>query len=231
MDRLVLFDIDGTLLSTGGAGGRALRLALFDVFGTAGPIESHSFAGKTDPQIAMELLHAAGLTAAEIEAGLHRLWESYLGYLPDELDRATIQVFPGVTELLNRLESDAVPVEMGLLTGNLARGARLKLESARLGADRFVVGAFGSDHARRDALPAIAVERARALSGRNFAGKEIVVIGDTPYDIACGASLGVRTVAVATGTFSAEQLARCEPDHLFDSLADTEQVYESIVGE
>jgi phosphoglycolate phosphatase len=229
MERLVLFDIDGTLLSTGGAGGRALRLALLEVYGTAGPIDSHSFAGKTDPQIVMELLGAAGFSDDQIDERLATLWDAYLSYLPGELARTPTEVFPGVPTLLDRLESEAPATRMGLLTGNLAEGARLKLHSAGIDAARFEVGAFGSDHARREALPAIAAERARARFSHHLRGDRIVIIGDTPNDIACGASLRVRTIAVATGTYSASELAACEPDHLFPTLEDTDAVLGAIL--
>jgi phosphoglycolate phosphatase len=228
MDRLILFDIDGTLLNTGGAGARAFRTALLEVFGTAGPIEGHSFAGKTDPQIARELMTAAGVDEYEILRGLEALWEVYLRDLPDELAQARIEVCPGIPPLLERLEARSRGTALGLLTGNIQPGAQLKLDTAGIGFERFVVGAFGSDHAERPALPAVAVERAEQRFGHRFAGRDIVIIGDTPLDIACGEHLGVRTIAVATGSYGAEELAACGPDFLFSSLADVDAVWESI---
>jgi phosphoglycolate phosphatase len=228
MDRLILFDIDGTLLTTGGAAARAFRSALLEVYGATGPIAKHAFAGKTDPQIAAELLRAAGFAEDVIQRGFPALWRSYLRRLPGELQRSSIRVFPGVQALLDDLGARNGSALVGLLTGNIATGARLKLEAAGIGYERFQIGVYGSDHADRPELPAIAVRRAEQRVGHQFAGKSIVIIGDTPHDIACGEALGVRTIAVATGSYSEAQLAACHPDHLFASLADTAAVRAAI---
>lgn len=231
MRRLVLFDIDGTLLSSGGAGKRAFADALVEVFGTAGPVDAYSMAGRTDPQIARELLTAAGVEASRIEAALDGLWRVYVRNLEREIAGTEVHTFPGVHALVERVEAAGNGVLPGLLTGNVAEGARLKLERAGIGFARFRVGAFGSDHADRPELPAVAVARAEALTGHRYRGKEIVVVGDTPLDVACGRHLGVRTIAVATGGHPREELAACDPDHLFDDLADTARVWEAIAGE
>jgi phosphoglycolate phosphatase len=231
MQRLILFDIDGTLITTGGAAARAFHRALIEVFGTAGPIRNHSFAGKTDPQIALELLTAAGLARDEITGRLPELWEAYLRDLPDELDRSRIIVHQGVPALLERLDGEANGTAVGLLTGNLEAGARMKLDAAGIGFDRFVLGAYGSDHADRPELPTVAVRRAEERFGHRFEGREIVIIGDTPNDVSCGESLGVRTVAVATGSYSAQHLAACGPDFLFADLGDVEAVWHAIFSD
>jgi phosphoglycolate phosphatase len=230
MRRLVLFDIDGTLLTADGAGRRAFHDALVAVFGTTGPIDGYSFAGRTDPQIARELLSAGGLDAREIELGMEGLWRAYLRNLEREIASVEVRALPGVHPLLDRVEAEGGHVVLGLLTGNVAEGARLKLERAGIGFGRFRVGAYGSDHADRPELPAVAVERAEALTGHRYREKEIVIIGDTPFDIACGEHLGVRTVAVATGGHPAEELAACGPDHVFADLSDTAAVWEAISG-
>jgi phosphoglycolate phosphatase len=224
----VLFDIDGTLLSTRGAARRAFEKAMLGVYGTAGPIDTHGFNGKTDPQIARELLQLAGFADARIDAGLSQLWPSYLEGLGLELRRAEQQtvVYPGVTRLLTALERTNAAL-IGLLTGNLQEGATLKLESAGL-ADRFRLGAYGSDAERRDALPASAVRRAETLAGRRFAGEEVVIIGDTPHDISCGRSIGVRAIGVATGGHGVDELAACGAHHVFLDLSNTEAVLHSI---
>jgi phosphoglycolate phosphatase len=230
MQRLVLFDIDGTLLSSGGAAARAFRTALTQVFGTSGPT-AHSFAGKTDPQIAQELLERAGLDAARVERGLAEAWSIYIDRLRQEIRAHEVTVYPGVRRLLDTLEAERARAVLGLLTGNLAEGARIKLDAAGLGFERFRVGAFGSDHARRPELPAIAVARAEQATGRRFERKDVVIIGDTPADIDCGAHLQVRTIAVATGSYSRADLAACGPDHLFEDLADTDAVLQAIFAD
>jgi phosphoglycolate phosphatase len=228
MKRLVLFDIDGTILSTRGAAARAFREALLRVFGTAGPTQGYSFAGRTDPQIARDLLTMAGIDSQRITTGLDELWTEYLALLDIELERVSSIVFPGVRAILDRLHAAHADAALGLLTGNVRGGARIKLGTAGFDFDRFRVGAFGCDHWDRHRLPAIARDRARLALGRSFQGKEIVIIGDTPADVACGASLGVRTIAVATGTIPAERLAACGPDFLFDDLRDSDAVWDAI---
>lgn len=230
MQRLILFDIDGTLISAKGAGARALRDALQEVFGTEGATGGVSFAGKTDPQIVRELLRDEGLGEPSIQARLPALWERYLERLPGELQETQLRVLPGVPELLARIETAADTLLLGLLTGNLRDGARLKLDAAGIGFRRFQVGAFGCDHADRAELPAFAIRRAEEQTRHRFTGKQVVIIGDTPNDIACGAHLGVRTVAVATGSYTAEQLAACNPDFVFADLADENAVLDAILA-
>lgn len=230
MERLILFDIDGTLLTSNGAAARAFRAALEEVYGTSGPRGGYSFAGKTDPQIARDLLLSAGLGAESIDARLESAWELYLRGLERECLEECVQVFPGVHDLLDRLEAAPERAILGLLTGNVREGARLKLRAGGIDFERFRVGAFGSDHADRRELPGIAIERAEALLGHRFTGKSVVIVGDTPLDVACGEHLGVRTIAVATGTYSAAELEACGPDHLFDSLEDADAVWRAIFG-
>jgi phosphoglycolate phosphatase len=229
MKRLVLFDIDGTLLTAGGAGARAVREAMLEVYGETGSIGGYNMGGRTDPQIVRELLTPVGYSVEEVEAGLDALWESYLRNLRVEITKAQIRALPGVPELLDRLEHSGDPTVLGLLTGNVEEGARLKVDAAGLGFERFRVGAYGSDHWQRPELPAVAARRAKEKTGIGFEGKEIVIIGDTPFDISCGAHLGVRTIATATGTHSAGDLAGHNPDYLFDDLSDTEAVWRAIM--
>ena len=229
MRRLILFDIDGTLLTTDGAAARAFRATLVEVFGTSGPPNGYSFAGKTDPQIARDLLRLARLDEEVIDAGLDRVWQRYADVLEREIQGVDPIVFPGVRELVHRLDAEPDAI-LGLLTGNVRDGARIKLRAAGLDFDRFVVGAFGSDHAARTELPAVAVQRAADRYARRFEGKSVVIIGDTPADVACGEHLGVRTIAVATGSYSEAELRACGPDYVFPSLADTEAVWNAIFG-
>lgn len=218
-ERLVLFDIDGTLISAGDAPRRAFRSALIEAFGTEGDAATSDFSGKTDPQIVYELMLAAGFAEADIERRIEGLFRRYLDGLERELVAETRHfVFPGVVDLIDALDADP-RVVMGLVTGNVQEGARLKLAHFGLWR-RFSVGAFGSDDRFRDRLPSIAVDRAETLTGRRFKGREVVVIGDTPADIRCARAVDAFAVAVATGIPSRESLAAHAPDVLVDSLVD-----------
>ena len=227
--KLVLFDIDGTLLSTEGAARDAFHEALLEVYGTAGPIETHSFAGKTDPQIARELLSAAGLPDPSIDAGMPGLWTGYLSRLERALTNgARPRVMPGVVELLERLDAMQDRVTVALLTGNIVQGARIKLDAAGLWR-HFRFGAYGSDSERRDELPAIAVARARDVGGHRFAGGDVIVLGDTPSDVSCGRGIGCRAAAVATGPFDGAALHAAGADVVWDTLEDTDVVIDWLV--
>lgn len=162
---LLLFDIDGTL-TIGGPGKSAFRVALERTYGTAGPIVNHDFSGKTDPLLLRELLTAAGHESHEIEARRPRFWDSYLAELEARIDTDPVAVLPGVRELIAALEARS-DVYLGLVTGNVKGGARVKLGSVRLWR-HFPVGAFGCDHEVRDELPPVALQRAAAQWGRPF---------------------------------------------------------------
>ncbi len=230
--KLVLFDIDGTLLGTDGAGRRAIHRALLDETGTAGPIEQYRFDGKTDPQIIGELLALAGHAGARDRACIDAVCRRYVEHLRAELDKPTqtTTLMPGTRELLGALESHeaAGRALVGLLTGNLASGAALKLRSAGLDPGRFRVGAYGSDSARRADLPAVAAERAAALTGRAVRGSDVIVLGDTPDDVACGRPIGARCVAVATGFYDVAALRAAGAAYVFETLADTTRVLDAI---
>lgn len=231
MRKLILFDIDGTLLTARGAPRRAFHRALLEVYGTAGPIATHHFSGKTDPQIARELLRLAGLMDAAIDARLPLLWDVYLRELRGELaapDHETV-VLPGVRPLLDAL-SGAADAVIALLTGNIAAGAALKLSSARIDPATFRFGAYGSDCEQRDGLPPVAVQRAEALMGVAFRGRDVVVIGDTPNDVTCGRALGVKAVAVATGSHDGAALEAAGADVVFRDLQDTAAVLDALLA-
>jgi phosphoglycolate phosphatase-like HAD superfamily hydrolase len=204
---------------------------MMQVYGTAGPIATHRFDGKTDPQIARELLRLADMSDAEIDRGLPALWREYIRELDHELRQPghDTLVYPGVRELLTELGARAREACVGLLTGNIEEGAALKLRTADL-AGHFRFGAFGSDCERRDGLPPIAVERALSLTGVTFRGADVVVIGDTPADVTCGQALGVRTVAVATGRHDAAALTRAGADVAFDDFVDTQAVLSALLA-
>lgn len=229
--KLVLFDIDGTILLTAGAGRRAIVAALGAHLDGAGGLERVRFDGKTDPQIVAELFEAAGDPEPREPGRLEEVCRRYLDLLAVELERPSTRtiLMPGVLPLLDRLEREA-GIVLGLLTGNLARGAALKLQAGGLDPARFRVGAFGSDAAHRPELPAIAARRAAPFLGREPFGADLVIIGDTPADIHCGSALSARAIAVATGGYSVADLAACGPHAVFDDLSDTERVLEAILG-
>lgn len=230
MKRLLLFDIDGTLLR-GGPSKDVFGAALAAIYGTTGPIDAWEFSGKTDPQIARELLREAGIDDARIDAGFPALWEGYLAGLEAGLRAHPMERLPGIPALLEALESLEAEgeVALGLVTGNLAGGARMKLASAGLRAD-FPVGGFGSDHEFRNELPGIALSRARIHLGRDFQAQDVVVIGDTPRDVACGRAHGTRTLGVATGRFSMEILEASGADIVLPDLSDTEEVIRRMMA-
>jgi len=228
--KLILFDIDGTILLTDGAGKRAIHRALTEVFGSTGP-DNHPFGGKTDPQIVRELMRIEGHGDPHIDANMTTLLDKYVAYLRHELvvGKATVETMPGIHELLDALEQRD-DVLLGLLTGNLIEGARAKLDAAGVDMDRFKVGAYGSDHQLRGHLPAVAQKRAREELGIDIRGSDVVVIGDTPADIHCGRDIGARAIAVATGSHSVEQLSEHNPAAVFEDLSDTVAVINAIMS-
>jgi phosphoglycolate phosphatase-like HAD superfamily hydrolase len=227
--KLVLFDIDGTILLSAGAGRRAITTALGEAIGDHSAFTGIRFDGKTDPQIVSEMLSAAGHEPPHPEDRVRTLCDRYVTLLEEELQTAVgMRLMPGIPTILDRLEAER-GVVLGLLTGNLVRGAELKLRAAGLDPSRFRVGAYGSDAAHRPELPAIAARRAEPMFGRVPSGAEVVIIGDTPADVACGAGIGARAVAVATGSYSVAELEACGPHAVFADLADTDRVLAAIL--
>ena len=229
IEHLILFDIDGTLIWTDGAGRSAIGEALLAEMGSTGPIDDYRFDGKTDPQIVIELMTAAGHPDAESPKHIEAVCRRYLDLLRQELGERqdAIRVYPGIENLLRALEARSDTV-IGLLTGNIEEGAHLKLSAARIDPARFRVGAFGSDSAVRGELPAIAAARAVPILGRELKGEAIVIIGDTPADMTCGNGVGARAVGVATGRHSVAELLQAGGDAAFEDLADTESVLDAV---
>jgi phosphoglycolate phosphatase-like HAD superfamily hydrolase len=225
--RLILFDIDGTLLRDGIAAKIAFARALRDTYQTSGPIEGFSFAGMTDPECVSQIMRLAGVDERTILARRDECLRRYVELFAVEVrEHQDAHLYPGVRELLERLNKlDHVLV--GLLTGNVLPGAQLKLRRWNL-EPYFRFGAFGDDHENRAVLAQVALEKARVLSGRAFSGSETTVIGDTPKDIACARAIGARAVAVATGPISKEALAACDPDALLDSFEDHEAALRAL---
>lgn len=218
--RLLLFDIDGTLIDSGGAGVYALRDVLEEKWGISSDLEGIEVAGKTDVSIVRQILRSQEL--AESEENIADFLALYAEGLRRELPRRDGRVLPGIEHLLPRLQENSSNV-LALLTGNIERGAKRKLEHYGLW-HFFGFGAFADDSHDRNALGPFAIKRALEKHGIDFAGEAIDVIGDTPHDIACGKAIGARTVAVATGKFSQADLAKCEPDELFEDFFDVDEV-------
>ena len=228
MKRLLLFDIDGTLLTTNGRGRDAFRRSIEKVFGREFDPSLISFAGKTDQQILSEILAQMGLDGSHDPALYGRALDLYRDTMISILDESWVQVLPGIEDLLPELDANP-DIQLGLLTGNLRETAYLKL---RLGGIEgyFPFGAFGSDHADRYQLPPIAVQRAFDFTGHLYAGREVIIIGDTEHDIRCGKSIRALSVAVCTGRFGREELEVHEPDFLLDDFEDTENVMAILTG-
>ena len=213
--RLVLFDIDGTLITDGGAARIAFAEALRTVYGYEGDVRRYDFSGLTDPQITIMVLRDAGWSKSEIEKRFDDLWLVYLSGLARSATSDRVRALAGIPELLAALSRER-GVTLGLLTGNIEPGARLKLAPPELN-HYFPFGAFGSDSPHREELPPIAIARARELSGHRFRGREVVIIGDSIYDVRCGAPHSATTIAIASGKTSAEALKAENPHHFFAS--------------
>ncbi|HUL72020.1 MAG TPA: HAD family hydrolase [Vicinamibacterales bacterium] len=223
MTALFLFDIDGTLILSGRAGVRGMNRAFERLYGRAGALDGVPIAGRTDRAIVSDVLRALGRDAGDDEIG--RLRDAYCDCLPDELQRPVADpsgILPGVEALLDRLASEGAAA-VGLLTGNFARGASIKLGHFGL-ADRFAFGAFGDDHLdRRDLVP-IAIDAARRAGAPVSSPAEIVVVGDTPLDVECAHAHRARAVGVATGPFAAAALKDAGADLVLETLAEQDRL-------
>jgi phosphoglycolate phosphatase len=227
--RLFLFDVDGTLVTARGAGRAAFGRALAATYGTAGAVDVYDFRGKTDPRIVWDLMRGAGLDDSAIARGLDPFYAAYLEELRQVIgDGSRVQVMPGIADIVRALAArdDAL---VGLLTGNIEAGARVKLAPTGLW-PLFRVGAFGSDDMDRRRLPAIACMRARAVAGREFPFERVTIIGDTPLDVDCARACGAVSVAVATGQHPHDELAACAPDHVFTDFADVPRALAALTG-
>ncbi len=217
MTTLLLWDIDGTLTLSGGAGMRALRSALAREFGVDRSLEDIDYAGRTDRHIVGQIF--ARCAIPDTPASRTRLLDGYLAELPAALDNPGTRVLPGIRDLVPRLAARADCV-LALLTGNIERGARIKLGHHGL-SDYFAFGAFADDSPLRNELGPVALRRARERLGLEFPADRVFVIGDTPHDIECGKVIGARTVAVATGQYSQAELRRHDPAFCFADFSDS----------
>ena len=222
--KILLFDIDGTLIDSGGAGRRALDMAFREVCSIDNALEGHALAGKTDPQILREALQINKIPYTDTLAG--RLMVSYIDNLKKQIITTEKSLKPGVASLLLAL-SNNTHKHMGLLTGNIAEGARIKLEPLGI-YDYFSFGAYGSDEEDRDSLLPYAQKRYTKITGRAASGEQFVVIGDTPRDVDCARPYGAMSIAVATGFHTEEELRAAGADVVLSDLTDTEGFLELV---
>ncbi len=222
----MLFDIDGTIITSRGAGLAAVSEALELVCGVQIVTDGISFAGRTDPAIMRDLLSAAGLSESRIEDVVDDCLNTYISVMMRKLTPSAITVLPGVQSLIRRLHTRG-DVVLGLLTGNLQDTAYLKLHAAGLGS-YFTFGAFGSDEDNRNQLPEVAASRAKSMSGYTFYGSSTVIIGDTPSDIVCAKDFGAYSIGVCTGFFERCELEPFGADLLLDDLSDPDSVVDFI---
>jgi phosphoglycolate phosphatase len=213
----ILFDIDGTLVRTGGAGKAAMEAALCEEFGVRLNSEEIPYSGRTDRAIGRDLLAAHGIDPTA--ANQSKLVEGYLARLPHYLGRFPGRVCPGVNELLAELRKRTDDVLLGLLTGNVRRGAERKLGHYGLW-ENFAVGGFGDDHEDRDDVARAALRAVEGHFGKGVNPADVWVVGDTPLDVKCARAIGAQAVAVATGWHHLDELRASGPDFVLADLSD-----------
>jgi len=215
--RLVLFDVDGTLIHTGGAGVKAFARTLASEFGQPNGTEGIKFGGRTDPSLVREAFGNCGIPASP--ENFERFFSAYVFWLDHLLgNNANGGACPGVWQLLDGLRALPQPPLLGLLTGNIRLGAEIKLTHLRLW-ELFETGGFGDDAEDRGRVAEIAVGRGQALLGRSLVGDEVLVVGDTPLDIACAREVSAKVLAVATGPYSVDALRAHGPTWAVENLA------------
>jgi len=214
--RLVLFDIDGTLIRTGGAGVRAFEQTFAEIFGLKEATKTLHFAGRTDVSLVRECFNQHGVETSP--QNFERFFRAYPERLQGLLGTLPGGVLPGIEHFIEDLFAVQNRPVIGLLTGNIRRGAELKLRHFGLW-KKFETGAFADDNEDRNCIAAIAKQRGEAIVGGSLSGEEIVVIGDTPHDITCGRSIGANVLAVATGIHKREQLEQENPTWAVDTIS------------
>jgi phosphoglycolate phosphatase-like HAD superfamily hydrolase len=228
---LVFFDIDATLITTGGVGVKAMIDAGRDLYGPGFTADGVPFAGRLDPLILVDLLRLNGQEASRSK--LDQFRAVYGKRLPGRLVPGVGRALPGVMDLLTSLER-AEALTLGLLTGNFAETGTMKLTACGIDANRFTIRVWGDesphDPPARDHLPGIGLERYRRLCGREVDPRHVVVIGDTPHDVACARAHGCRSIGVATGSFTIDALAASGADLAVPNLADTGAIRQWILS-
>ncbi|MFN8377814.1 MAG: HAD hydrolase-like protein [Anaerolineae bacterium] len=226
---LLLFDIDGTLLRTNGAGRESTRRAMLEVYGMEGNLVTFHFGGRTDWQIVLDLLEESPYSEDEIVARLPLYHDSIAQHLNDIIDGYQVEACPGGVETVRAL-LEQPNIALGLVTGNVASSAPIKLRAAGYDPDWFPVGAFGHESQLRAALPLLAMKRAEELYGTPFTPERVVVIGDTPADVECARAAGAWAVAVNTGFENRADLVNAEPDVLLEDLTEFLNVFPGFAG-
>jgi phosphoglycolate phosphatase len=221
--RLILFDIDGTLIDSGGAGIRSLDLAFKEVFSVENAFQGISMAGKTDTQIIKEGFRKNGMSP---DGHINVVIAAYLDNLRKEIQNERRHVKPGIYEFLDKL-SLLKDTALGLLTGNLEKGARIKLEPFKLNG-YFPSGAFGSDDEDRNMLLPVAVRRFQELYQRKINIRDSIVIGDTPRDVECAHIYGALCIGVATGPYTYESLVQAGAEYVVEDLTDHDMLSQFI---
>jgi phosphoglycolate phosphatase len=215
MVRLILFDIDGTLVHTGHAGTQAFKKTFATEFNLHHGAEKMKFAGRTDVSLVREFFKMHGLP--ETPEHFRQFFARYVFWLDHILADADGKICHGVTKFIRDLQALSNPPALGLLTGNIRLGAELKLRRFGLW-EIFQFGGFADDHEDRDHIAVAALERGRRVLGKNLSPQEIVVIGDTPFDVRCGKFIGAKVLAVATGGATLDELKKCQPDWAVEDL-------------
>jgi phosphoglycolate phosphatase-like HAD superfamily hydrolase len=215
MVRLVLFDIDGTLVHTGHAGTQAFKKTFATEFNLHHGAEKMKFAGRTDVSLVREFFKIHALP--ETPEHFRQFFERYVFWLDHILADADGKICHGVTKFIRDLQALSNPPALGLLTGNIRLGAELKLRRFGLW-EIFQFGGFADDHEDRDHIAVAALERGRRVLGKNLSPSEIIVIGDTPFDVRCGKFIGAKVLAVATGGATLDELKKCQPDWAVENL-------------
>lgn len=226
MKKLILFDIDGTLLMTNGAGKNALYFAFREVFEIENPKVDVDFGGRTDRSLARELFSINGIELSD--KNILTLYESYLAKLADALSKSNAYLLPGVLELVSELHKHA-DIAIGLLTGNIRQGAYMKLAHLEID-EYFKFGGFGDDHESRDEIARSGVAQAEQYLGKSFSSADVFVIGDTPHDVSCSRAIGAKSIAVTTGYASKEAILAEKPDIIVEDLSNKALFMDIFLG-
>ena len=226
---LALFDIDGTLLTTGGAGRTSLKQALEAVYGTAGPVYDYHMGGRTIREIVRDLLTAAGVDEAAIWPRFDEAMALWPGLMREQIPQRKLAICPGAHAVVDAAFAHE-GVLPGILTANIEATAHIKLDAAGFDPARFPLGAYGDLSLDRADLVPAAVAQAKALTGRSFAPREVVLLGDSPLDVETAHRAGVRSIAVLTGGATREAMEAAAADVIFEDFSDTEAVLAAILN-